>query len=251
MRRVLLPIATGIGALVAWQVVVDAFDIAPYVLPGPQAIASSLHDFAGEILDAAEASGTNALIGLVAGTLLGVLVALVASRLSVVDGMLAPLAAAANAMPIVALAPMFNTMFGTTSSVPRRLVVTVVVFFPVFVNTLRGLRDVDPVQAEVLRSCAASPWQVTRTLRLPGALPHAFTGVRLASALSVITAVVAEYFGGLQDGLGARITSAAANTAYPRAWAYVTAACALGLAFYVVALVLERVAVPWRASTPS
>ncbi len=85
--------------------------------------------------------------------------------------------------------------------------------------------------------------------RLPGALPHLFTGLRLASALAVIAAVVAEYFGGLQTGLGSRITSAASNSAYPRAWAYVTAACLLGLVFYAAALLLERVATPWRART--
>jgi NitT/TauT family transport system permease protein len=75
-----------------------------------------------------------------------------------------------------------------------------------------------------------------------------FTGLRLAASLAVIAAVVAEYFGGLQNGLGTRITSAAANTAYPRAWAYVAAACALGLLFYLVATALERIAMPWRTT---
>jgi NitT/TauT family transport system permease protein len=74
-----------------------------------------------------------------------------------------------------------------------------------------------------------------------------FTGFRLASSLAVIAAVVAEYFGGLQDGLGARITSAASNSAYTRAWAFVVAACVLGLACYVVMLAVERLAMPWRA----
>jgi NitT/TauT family transport system permease protein len=163
------------------------------------------------------------------------------------DELLTPVAAAVNAMPIIALAPVFNTMFSSTSAVPRRLVVTVVVFFPVFVNTVRGLRQVDPVHQELLQSYAATPWQLTRTVRLPGALPFVFTGLRLASSLAVIAAVVSEYFGGLQTGLGSRITSAAANTAYPRAWAYVVAACALGLAFYLIALLLERLAMPWRS----
>ena len=71
----------------------------------------------------------------------------------------------------------------------------------------------------------------------------------LAAPLAVITAFVAEYFGGLQNGLGTRITSAASNTAYPRAWAYVTAACALGLLFYLVATAVERIAMPWRTTS--
>ena len=124
-------------------------------------------------------------------------------------------------------------MFESTSSIPRRVVVAIVVFFPVFLNTLRGLREVDPIHRELMASYAARGWTFTRLVRLPGALPFVFTGLRQASSLAVIAAVVAEYFGGLQDGLGSRITSAAAYTAYPRAWAFVVGACVLGLVFYL------------------
>ena len=81
---------------------------------------------------------------------------------------------------------------------------------------------------------------------MPGALPFFFTGLKLAASLCVIAAIVAEYFGGLQVGLGSRITSAAAGTAYGRAWAYVAASCLLGLAFFLITTILERVAMPWR-----
>ena len=94
----------------------------------------------------------------------------------VLDEMLTPLAAAMAAIPIVALTPIFNTMFASTSSTPRRLVVAIYVFFPIFVNTLRGLRQIDPVHAELMRSYAASPWTTTKVVRLPGALPFFFTG---------------------------------------------------------------------------
>jgi NitT/TauT family transport system permease protein len=120
------------------------------------------------------------------------------------------------------------------------------VSFPVFVNTLRGLRQVDPVHAELMRSYAARPWTVMRIVRLPGALPFFFTGLRVASSTAVIAAIVSEYFGGLQEGLGPAITSAAASTAYPRAWAIVMAAIVLGLAFYLAALLAERLAMPWH-----
>jgi NitT/TauT family transport system permease protein len=137
-------------------------------------------------------------------------------------------------------------MFESTSSIPRRLVVSIVVFFPVFLNTLRGLREVNPTHRELMDSYAAGGWTFTRKVRLPGALPYVFTGLRQASSLAVIAAVVSEYFGGLQDGLGSRITSAASNTAYPRAWAFVAGACVLGLIFYLATLLLERLAMPWR-----
>jgi NitT/TauT family transport system permease protein len=244
--RLLPPVAVGLLFLAGWQLLVVAADIKPYLLPKPTAIWAQLTRNHADILDTARVTGANALVGLVVGAVLGILAALVASRFRVVDGLLVPLAAAVNAMPIIALAPVFNTMFATTSSVPRRLVVTLVVFFPLFVNALRGLRQVAPIHRELLDSYAAGGWAFARKVRLPGALPFVFTGLRLAASLSVIAAVVAEYFGGRQNGLGTRITSAAANTAYPRAWAYVAAACALGLLFYLVATALERIATPWR-----
>lgn len=246
--RIGIPVVFGVLFLAAWQAVVVGNDIKPYLLPKPTAIWAQITANIDDILKTARVTGTNALVGLVAGAVLGILAALVASRFRVVDSLLVPLAAAVNAMPIIALAPIFNTMFSTTSAVPRRLVVTLVVFFPLFVNALRGLRQVEPIHRELLDSYAASGWTFARTVRIPGALPFVFTGLRLAASLAVIAAVVAEYFGGLQNGLGTRITSAASNTAYPRAWAYVAAACALGLLFYLVATALERTATPWRTT---
>jgi NitT/TauT family transport system permease protein len=244
--RIGIPIAVGVLLLAGWQAFVVGNDIKPYLLPKPSAIWEQMVHNRSDIFTTARVTGTNALVGLLVGAILGILVALVASRFRVVDSMLVPLAAAVNAMPIIALAPIFNTMFSTTSSVPRRLVVTLVVFFPLFINALRGLRQVAPIHRELMDSYAAGGWTFARTVRIPGALPFVFTGLRLAAALAVIAAVVAEYFGGLQNGLGTRITSAASNTAYPRAWAYVAAACALGLLFYIVATALERIAMPWH-----
>lgn len=243
---VLAPALVGIVALAAWEVLVRARHIAPFVLPAPSAIWAQLRLSADLVVGAAGVSGLNALVGLVAGSAAAVLVAMITVRWRLLEGMLMPIAAAANVMPIVALAPLFNTMFTSTSGVPRRLVVAIVVFFPVFVNTVKGLREVDPVHAELMQSYAVGGWALTRTVRLPGALPFVFTGLRLASSLAVIAAVVAEYFGGLQTGLGSRITAATSNSAFPRAWAYVTAACVLGLVFYAGALLLERLATPWR-----
>ena len=251
VRRVLPPVVVGIAFLLLWQAFVVLRKIEPYVLPKPTAIWQQLNENAASIIDSAQASGTNALVGLLVGSILAIAAAIVAARSRLADELLTPVAAAVNAMPIIALAPVFNTMFSSTSVVPRRLVVSVIVFFPVFVNTVRGLRQVDPVHQELMASYAATPWQLTRVVRLPGALPFLFTGLRLASSLAVIAAVVSEYFGGLQTGLGSRITSAAANTAYPRAWAYVVASCALGLTFYLAALLLERLAMPWRTRSTS
>jgi NitT/TauT family transport system permease protein len=240
------PLLFGVAFLGLWEWFVDARDVKPYVLPKPSAIWAQLRDNHDTILAAAWATGQNALVGLALGLLVGLAAALLASRLRVLDAMLTPVAAAVAAIPIVALTPIFNTMFASTSNVPRRLVVAIAVFFPVFVNTLKGLRQIDPVHAELMQSYAARPWTTMRVVRLPGALPFFFTGLRIAASAAVIAAVVSEYFGGLQKGLGPAITSAAAASAYPRAWAIVTAAIGLGLAFYLAALLAERLAMPWQ-----
>jgi NitT/TauT family transport system permease protein len=248
-RRVLTPVLFGLILLALWQLLVDVQNIPGYLLPSPSAIGTQVRENFSDILAAGRASGWNALVGLLAGTLLAVGAAIVAAWVPLVEKLLTPLAAAVSAMPIVALAPVLATMFSATSDLPRRIVVAIVAFFPVFVTTVRGLTRIEPVHAELMRSYAAGGWDLTRVIRLPGAVPYVFTGVRVSASLAVISAVVTEYFGGLQNGLGSRITSAASNTAYARAWAYVVAAIGLGLLFYVASLGAERLAT--RGRTPS
>ncbi|WP_456786546.1 ABC transporter permease [Cellulomonas sp. P5_C5] len=240
VRRWVAPILLGVVALLLWQAFVVGAGIKPYLLPSPTAIVEQLLLVLPLVWSAALATGMNVLVGLVVGSVVAVGAAIVAARSRMADTLLSPTAAALSVMPIVALAPALNTMFGTTSTTPRRLVVSVVVFAPVFVNMLRGLRQVHPVHRDLLKAYAATPRQITRTVTIPGALPYLFTGLRIASSTAVIAAIVAEYFGGLQNGLGSRITSAASNSAYARAWAFVLGAILLGLVFYLATLALER-----------
>ncbi|WP_421733211.1 ABC transporter permease [Cellulomonas sp.] len=240
VRRWAAPIVVGVVALAIWQAFVVGAGIKPYLLPSPTAIVEQLLLVVPLVWSAALATGMNVLVGLVVGAVAAILAAIVAARSRMADTLLSPTAAALSVMPIVALAPALNTMFGTTSTTPRRVVVSVVVFAPVFVNTLRGLRQVQPVHRDLLKAYAATPRQITRTVTIPGALPYLFTGLRIASSTAVIAAIVAEYFGGLQNGLGSRITSAASNSAYARAWAFVLGAILLGLVFYLATLALER-----------
>jgi NitT/TauT family transport system permease protein len=247
---VLTPLVVAVLFLLVWQLFVEWRDIQPFLLPKPTAIWEQIADNVGEIWKAGRVTGTNALVGIVAGTVGGVAVALLASRFRLASELLTPLAAAVNAIPIIVLAPIFNNMFSTTSAIPRRLIVAVIVFFPIFVNTLRGLVQIDATKTELMRSYGAGDWEILKKVRVPNALPFFFTGLKLAASLGVIAAVVAEYFGGLQNGLGSRITAYAGATNYPKAWAYVAASCALGLAFYCLALALERLVMPWhRART--
>jgi NitT/TauT family transport system permease protein len=116
-----------------------------------------------------------------------------------------PLSVALNAVPIFVLVALFNNMYPVTSEVPRRLMVTLVVYFIVLVNVARVLREVGATALELMHSYAASDIAILRKVRVPNAVPYLFTALRIAAPASVITAFVSEYFGGSQNGLGSRI----------------------------------------------
>jgi NitT/TauT family transport system permease protein len=247
LGRIGPPVVLGVLLLVVWELVVRLAGIPAFLLPTPTAIGAAIGQQPGTLVGTAAVTGGNALVGLVAGFLLGVLLALLAAWSRLARELTTPVVLAASAVPIVALAPAFTTMFGSTTEVPRRLVVTLVVMVPVFVSAARGLRQVLPVHDELMTALAASPWQHARFVRLPGAVPHIMTGLRLAAPAAVIAAIVAEYFGGPQNGLGSRVSSAAANTAYARAWAFVAASIVLGLLFHLAGLLAERLATRGRS----
>lgn len=247
-RGVLPPVLFGIAFVALWQWWVQARDIPAFVLPSPSAIWSAFVTDQSRILISARNTGLNALVGLLGGTTVAVLGAGLAVRFRTLDEMFTPLVAALATIPIVALAPLLNIVYPSTSALPRQIVIGISAFVPIFMNLVRGLKRVSPVHTELMASYAASGWAVLRTIRIPGALPYFFTGLRIAASLSVIAAVVTEYFGGLQNGLGSRITSAVAATSYPRAWASVLGAVLLGLAFFLVALAAERLTMRGRGA---
>jgi len=181
---------------------------------------------------------------LAVGTALGVLISFALARFRLLSDVMTPLSVALNAVPIFVLVALFNNMYPVTSEVPRRLMVTLVVYFIVLINVARGLREVGAVYLDLMRSYAASDVTILRKVRVPHAVPYLFIALKIAAPASVITAFVSEYFGGLQNGLGSRIVSNIALSNNAEAWAYVLGACLLGLAFFLAAVALERVATP-------
>lgn len=240
LLRIGAPLLVGAAALAVWQLLVGVVGVSAYLLPSPTEIVAEWSANVSPIADATWITGSNAAIGLLSGALAGVLLAALASRLRAFDQMLAPVVASLAVIPIVALAPVLNSMFGADAETGRRVVAAIAAFVPVFVNSLRGLRQTTPLQRDLMRSYAASGSQTFRVLTLPTAAPYVLTGLRVASSLAVISALVAEYFGGPRGGLGSFISTSAATSAYARAWAYVGAAILLGLAFYLVTVALER-----------
>jgi len=246
IRTIVAPILFGLVALALWQAAVVAFQLKPFVVPSPLAIGEQFAARFDVVWAASLGTARNALVGLAIGVVLAVVWALLAAAARPLDELSAPLVTALSVIPIVALAPVLYAMFGASAETARQIVAAIAVFIPVFVNTLRGLRTVRPIHRDLMRAYAASGWQLARTVTLPGALPFFFTGVRVASSLAVISALVAEYFGGPVSGLGKAITSAVSSSNYPLAWAFVLGAILTGLVFYCVTFALEAVAASHR-----
>ena len=169
--------------------------------------------------------------GFVIGCGSGVLVALITSRWTIVSEATMPFAIAANSVPIIAFAPIMNNWFGITNPASKMAIVAIIVFFPTMINTVRGLTLVDANQLQLMRSYAAAPGDILLKLRIPNALPYIFSAFRVASALSLIGAVVAEFFGGPRATLGVYITQQAAAFDFAKAWTAIMMASLIGITF--------------------
>ena len=187
-----------------------------------------------------------ALGGMAMGTLAGIAVALATTRWTTTREALLPFAIAANSMPIIAFAPIMNNWFGIGNPFSKMAIVTIMIFFPIMINTVRGLVSVDSRSLELMRSYAASDSEILIKLRIPNALPSLFSGLKVAGALAMIGAIVGEYFGGPRIALGVFITQEAALFRFASAWAAILVACLIGIAIYLVILLAERLALPWH-----
>lgn len=241
IQRIMPPLMFGVAFLLLWEAVVRGFNLKPYFLAAPSKIIEQFFKNASRIWEASAVSGTNALVGLIVGTVLGVAMSFILSRFRFLGELITPLAISLNAIPIFVLVAVLNNMYSITSEIPRRFMVTLVVYFIVLVNVAKGLTQVRSTHIELMHSYAASEFSILRKVRVPNAVPYLFTALKVAAPASVITAFVSEYFGGLQNGLGSRITSNIANSKNAAAWAYVFGACLLGLVFYTLSIILESV----------
>ena len=239
--RIGAPVIVGLLGLVLWAVYVASGE-APRMLPSPAAVAAEFVLRWPIISEDMLITATNALIGLIVGTVLGIALAGLAASVRAFDGMLAPLITALAVIPIVAVTPILNTMFGASSQFGRQAVAAIAAFIPIFVNTLRGLRQTRPVHRDLLRAYSASGGQTFVKLTLPTALPYLMTGLRIAASLAVISALVAEYFGGPADGVGTAIATYAKSGRAALAWAFVFGGILIGLVFFIATTILERVA---------
>ncbi len=242
------PAAVFFGALAAWQALVIVLGIKQFILPAPLAIANAWVTYLPELWSAASYTFWEVVAGLWFGAMAGILVGSATARFVTVRESLLPFAVAANSVPIIAFAPIVNNWFGIDSQLSKAVIAGVICFFPVMINTVRGLTSVDPTALELMRSYAATDAQVFVRLRIPTALPWVFIALRVATTLATIGAVVGEYFGAPGSSLGQYIVRYSSFLNFERSWAAIVFACAIGIGLYLLVVLLERLVMPWHVS---
>jgi NitT/TauT family transport system permease protein len=235
----------GIGA---WQGLVVAFHVQEFLLPKPTSIANAFWTEKHALWSQGIYTFKEALGGYALGCGLGLAVALLFAAWRPLASAFMPYAVAANAVPIIAFAPIMNNWFGLLNPFSKMAIAAVLCFFPVMINSLRGLTSVHPSSIELMQSYAAGRVSVFRRLRIPNALPHVFTGLKVATVLAMIGAIVGEYYGGPTEALGVKILNDSSYGNFTDAWAGIVMASLLGIAFYAVVALAERLTTSWHPS---
>jgi len=245
------PLVVFVVVIVGWEGLFRALDVKAFLAPRPTVIWAALVDQWPTLQRGVLFTGTEALGGLAVGVIAGTLAGVATARWLIAREVLLPMAISASTVPIIAFAPITINWFGPESMLPRMTVVAAMVFFPIMVNTIRGLTQVEPAALELMASYAANERQTLTRLRIPNALPYWFTALRIATSLSVIGAVVGEFFGGPLYSIGIYITSQTGIFQYPNAWAAIVLACTMGIVFYIWVVLVERIALPWYVDRAS
>jgi NitT/TauT family transport system permease protein len=242
-----LPAVLGLAAaLGAWEAWVDIKNIKPYLVPAPSSVAWRLYEdpwlFTVEGIHTLE----GAVLGFLLGAGVAIILASVMSQARFLERSIFPLAILVKVTPIVAIAPLLTIWFGF-GLMPKVFIAALIVFFPIMVNALIGFRSVNPTSLALLESLSASRTEVFWRLRLPSSLPYLFAAFRFSVALSVIGAVVAEWFSG-DRGLGSVIYIANNNLDMRTAFAGVFMLAILGVGLFLLTAEIERRVLFWHES---
>jgi NitT/TauT family transport system permease protein len=241
-------LAVLVAGIALWESAVRVFGIQDFLLPAPTDIASTLRTDWGELWSAAFFTFREAVAGFVIGCSAGFLTAAAISRFRLLRTAVMPYAIAAGAVPIIAFAPITNNWFGVTGMSSKIAIAAILCFFPMLVNTMKGLTSVPASSIELMRSYAASELTVFRRVRLPTSLPYVFVGLKVGTVLAMIGAIVGDYFGGAPGALGVQIRRWVGIFAFDQAWAGIVLASLLGILFYAAVAVAERLAMGWHPS---
>ncbi len=233
-----------IALLVAgWEALARLGSVEDYLLPAPSDVARALVEDRDLLLPDAWVTLREVLLGFALALAAGLGAATLLHLSPVARRALYPLVVGSQAIPVIVIAPILVIWFGFGMT-PKLIVIALICFFPITVNTLDGLASVDPAQVKMLRTLDASRWQVFRRLELPSALPYVFSGARVAVAVAVIGAVFGELVGS-DEGLGHAIQIGTAQLLTARVFAATLLLAVMAIALFALIGLVQRRAVPW------
>lgn len=249
--RVAVPVLFGLTILVLWEGLVRHFGVSPVILPAPTAIAARFSAETATLWeDWVQTVGKGAFSGYVIGCTAAFVTAIAIDRSRFLTAGLLPIGNFVAALPIVGIAPILVSWFGFDWQ-SKAAVVVVMVFFPVLVNTVQGLSEASAMQRDLMRTYAAGYWQTLVKLRLPAAMPFVFNGLKIATTLALIGAIVAEYFGSPTRGMGFRISTGVGSLSIDLVWAEIAVAALTGSVVYGIVSLAERAVTFWHPSQRS
>lgn len=240
-----VPPLVALAAFVAlWEAAVQFFGIAPYLLPTPLKVWRAFGELQSTVGDDVFTTMAEALIGLVAGALTGVVIATLLWLYPLGRRAIMPLLVISQTVPIVVIAPLLTLWFGL-GLMPKVIVVALTTFFPVVIATAQGLLQVDPDQLDLMRTMRASRRAIARHVLVPSTLPSFFSGLRIGASYAVTAAVVGEWVGAT-SGLGLLLTRAQRSFRIDRVFVAVAVITLFSVALYLVIDQLSRIFMPWQ-----
>jgi ABC-type nitrate/sulfonate/bicarbonate transport system permease component len=232
-----------IAVLGAWQLYVAVSGIKESSLPAPSEVASALWNNRAVLSSAAWTTVQEIALGYLLALLVGVAFAILISMSRVAERAIYPWLVISQTVPIPAIAPIFVIWTGFDIR-PKLMVIALVAFFPIAVNTADGLKSTDPELLDLLRTFGAGRWRALRIARLPAAMPFLFSGLKVSAALVVIGAVFAEWVGS-SDGLGYLILTYNNQSLTSDVFAAVVVLSVIGIVLFFIIAAIERLALPW------